>query len=158
MNSVTPNDAVDQLLAVLREAFEGSDQGWTYFTDSGRDKAIFGSLEGLSAEEASRLWGGTSVAAHANHVLFSMEASSAWVSGDRSPRNWPESWSVSTVEDAEWRRMQEQIRERYQTLRKTIESSATGDEEAFGAAVGAVAHMAYHLGAIRQKLAFAKER
>jgi hypothetical protein len=156
MNTVTLDVAVGQLLAVLREAFEGSDQGWTYFTDSGRESAIFGSLEGLSAAEASHPWGGTSVAAHAHHILFSLEASAAWTSGDRSPRNWPESWRVSTVDDAEWRQMQEQIRARYQTLRQAFESSAAVDEEAFGAAVGAVAHMAYHLGAIRQKLAFSK--
>lgn len=49
---------------------------------------------------------------------------------------------------------EQQIQERYQKLRQTIESSAAADQEAFGAAVAVVAHMAYHLGAIRQKLAF----
>jgi hypothetical protein len=41
----------------------------------------------------------------------------------------------------------------YADLRATIEAHGADGVEAFGGAVGAVAHVAYHLGAIRQKVA-----
>jgi len=38
------------------------------------------------------------------------------------------------------------------SLAGAIESHAVATEEGFGGAVGAIAHAAYHLGSIRQKL------
>lgn len=58
------------------------------------------------------------------------------------------------VDDAAWSRMQEQLRSEFKNLRQVIESYASSGVEAFGGAIAAVAHVAYHLGAIRQKVAF----
>jgi hypothetical protein len=114
-------------------------------------------LPGLSAEEASRPWGGTSIAAHVYHLIFSLEASMASVSGDRTRRDWKESWRVSTVDPETWERMQEELRAGYETLRQAIEEHATESIESMGEAVAAVAHVAYHLGALRQKLALNRQ-
>jgi hypothetical protein len=149
---VSAEVAVGQLLAVLREAFEGPER-WSYFTDHGAEAGLFGTLAKFDAAEASRPVGGTSVAAHAGHVAFGLEASAAWVRGDRAQRDWAQSWRTATVDDAAWARLQDELRRGYDDLRRAVEGHAAGGVEAFGGAVGAVAHVAYHLGAIRQKAA-----
>lgn len=151
MATVSMDVAIGQVLAVLREAFEGSAEPWSYFTDGPADTALLGTLAKLSAAQASRPVGGTSIAAHAHHVTFGLGASAAWIRGDRSPRDWQESWRVKTVDAAAWSRLQDQLRGGYQDLRKAVESHAGSSAEALGGAIGALAHVAYHLGAIRQK-------
>jgi hypothetical protein len=153
MPNISTDDAIQQLLGVLAEAFEGPQQSWSYFTDSGTASGLFGTLAALAAADASKAWGGTTIVAHVHHAAFAVEASAAWISGDRSSHDWPESWSVSTVNDAGWRGLQRRLRDGYDALRKAISAHASGGVEAFGGSAAAVAHAAYHLGAIRQKVA-----
>ena len=149
--------AIEQLLAVLAEAFEGPSQDWSYFTDQGAEAGLFGTLVALKAATASRVWGGTTIAAHVHHAAFGLAASATWIAGDRSPRDWKQSWSVITVTDAEWRKLQQRLRDNYDELRKSIATHAPKSVESIGGAVGAVAHAAYHLGAIRQKAALSRK-
>ena len=143
----------DQLLAVLREGYEGPGRKVTYFLDGGPDAGLRNTLAQLNAEEASRPWGGNSVASHARHVLFSFEAFGAFIAGDRTQRDWNESWNVSTVDDASWSKLQSDLASAYDELRRTIETHAGTSVEATGGSVAAVTHLAYHIGAIRQKIA-----
>ena len=151
--AISTEDAIRQLLAVLAEAFEGPNQSWSYFTDSGGASGLFGTLAGLSAADASKAWGGTTIAAHVHHAAFAVEASAEWIAGDRSSRDWTESWSVSAVNDDGWRRLQQRLRSGYDALGRAISGHAAEGVEAFGGSAAAVAHAAYHLGAVRQKLA-----
>ncbi len=95
MLEIPRNIVTGQLLAVLHEALEGPPEQWSYFTDNRPDAGLFGTLAPLGATDASRPVTGTSVAAHVHHVAWAMEATSAWIRGDRSKRNWKESWQVS---------------------------------------------------------------
>jgi len=147
-----------QILGVLAEAFEGPQQSWSYFTDSGKDSGLLGTLGRLDAAEASRVLGKTSIAAHVHHVLFGLAASAAWIEGDRTTRKWSESWRVMEADDAQWRHMLETLRTRYQDLRRDVEVYAATSPESMGGVIGALAHVAYHLGAIRQKAAIALSR
>jgi len=113
MAQITMGAVIGQLLGVLKESFEGP-QRWGYFTDEGPEGALFGTLGKLSAEQASRSLGGTSIAAHVHHTTFGLEASSAWISGDCASRNWPESWRVSTVDETTWKKLLEEMRKRYE--------------------------------------------
>jgi hypothetical protein len=151
--AVSVEQAIGQVQAVLREAFEGSQEMWSYFTDQGAEGALLATLARLGAADASRPVGSRSVAAHTHHVAFSLQASAKWIRGDRSPNDWTQSWTVSTVDDGAWAALQEKLRGGYADLRRAIESGAASGEEAFGGAVAVVAHVAYHLGAIKQKLA-----
>jgi hypothetical protein len=147
---------IGQLVAVLRESFEGS-QGGGYFTDQGPEAGLLGTLDRLSAAEASRLVGGTSVAAHAQHVAFGLAVSTAWPKGDPTLQDWEQSWAVRTVDKAGWSALREKLRAGHQELRQAIESHGCARAETFGGAVGAIAHVAYHLGAIRQKAALLRQ-
>jgi hypothetical protein len=140
--------AVAQLVGALREGFDGPNEDFGYFLDS--DAGLRTTLAKLSANEASRAVGGNSVAAHAHHILFSLNAFAKVIAGDRSPNDWNESWTVKSVDDGAWTRLQQDLGSGYEKLRGAIETSAP---ERFGTAVGAVTHLAYHVGAIRQKIA-----
>ena len=153
MADVSIQVVIGQMLAVLQEAFEGPPNPWSYFIDKGNDAGLYRTLARLSAEQASRPVGGSSIAAHAHHVNFGLLATAAWVQGDRTPRNWPESWNVSKVDDVAWIQEQEQLRAGYDELRRAIEKHAADSLEAMGGALAGLAHVAYHLGAIRQKVA-----
>ena len=154
MTDISTRDAVSQIQAVLAEALEGPKHDWSYFTDSGPESGLFGTLDRLSAADASRVSAGTSIAAHAYHASFALDVSAAWIRGDRSKHDWPASWSVTTVDEPAWRRVREDLRGRYDRLRRAIEEHAGESDESFGGAVAALAHAAYHLGAIRQKAAW----
>jgi hypothetical protein len=145
---------LEQLLRVLQEAFEGPKQKWSYFTDNDPKAGLLGTLEPIGAETASQVVGGDSIASHVHHLIFGLDVSTGWIKGDRNPRNWRESWSVSSVDDAGWSKLLTDLREGYDRLRSAIQTSGGDDEQAAGSAIAALAHAAYHLGAIRQKIAF----
>ncbi len=155
MAEIEVKAVLGQQMAVLREAFEGPAQRWSYFTDHGPEGGLFGTLAVISSEDASRGGerGGRTIAAHVYHVNFAMNVSAAWIRGDRTPRNWRESWHVNRVDEMAWQRLLEDLRVGYRDLRQAIESHGASTEEAAGGAIGAIAHLAYHLGAIRQKRA-----
>jgi len=144
---------VRQVLNVLQEAVEGSSGAWTYFIDKRPDGGVLGALATLGATEASTAVAGSTIAAHAHHAGFAMNASAAAIQGDRTHPDWKASWRVTTVDDVAWTQLVEQFRRDYQRLRAAIETRAWSSEEAFGETLGAIAHIAYHLGSIRQKLA-----
>jgi hypothetical protein len=148
--------AVKQTLRVLREGLEGPGEGPGYFLDTGG--GLRGTLAALSAEEASTPWGGNSVAAHVHHLVFSFDAFGAYIQGDRAQRDWNQSWSVNSVDDAAWTKLQQDLVAGYEALRAAIKAHANEGPEAFGSTLAAVTHFAYHIGAIRQKVAAAKEQ
>ena len=82
--SELPMDAIlGQLLAVLREGFEGPQERWSYFTNAGPEAGLFGTLAKLDAAVASRASGGTTIAGHVHHLVFSLKASAEWIRGER---------------------------------------------------------------------------
>src|SRR5262249_7270649 len=90
---------------------------------------------------------------HVHHIVFGLNASAAWIRGDRTKHDWQQSWRVKGVDEAGWAELLRQLRAGYADLREAIEKQGVSSSDAFGGAVGAVAHVAYHLGAIRQKMA-----
>jgi hypothetical protein len=146
------NDLITgQLVGVLREACDGPPHPWSYFTDSGPQAGFLGCVAALSPRDASKIINGSSVAAHVHHVIFGLNASAAWIRGDHNPRDWKESWSVQDVDSDQWAQMQADLRAGLDGLRQAITFHCLDSAHSFGGAVGAIAHLAYHLGAIKQK-------
>ena len=155
MTGTPPVVMVSLLTRMLVEAFEGPPGPWTYFTDASPGTGIFATIAGLSAVQASQPGGPgrTTVAAHVHHLSSSMALSTLGLRGQATSRDRGGSWTVSTVDNAEWAGLQAQLRREYHSLRVAVETHAVWDEDALGVAIGAIAHAAYHLGAIRQRLA-----
>jgi hypothetical protein len=142
-------------LDLLRETFEGPRGPSTHYLDNDRNAGYLPAIAALSAAEASRPTrsGGATIAGHVNHVSFGLEVSGAWLRGDRAPRDWNESWLIRSVDDPAWQELQRELRRRYEALAATVEASGESDAPDVGAAIAAIAHAAYHLGAVRQAIA-----
>jgi hypothetical protein len=139
---------------MLREAFEGPPGPWTYFTDTMAGTGVFATLGGLTAAQASTLGGPghTTIAGHVHHMTSSLAISAAELRGESVSRDRSRSWTVTTVDETEWASLRARVREEYEKLLAAVKTHASWDDEVLGLAMGAVAHTAYHLGAIRQRL------
>jgi hypothetical protein len=149
------SEAVESVLTLLKEAFEGPSGPSTYFVDNDPRAGLFGAIDALSPSEASRAPKALapSIAAHVHHIAFHAEMSSAWMRGDRRDRDWKRSWSVQQVDAKEWDAERRAVREEYEKLVRAIREvpEAVGSE--LPTTLGALAHAAYHLGEIRQRIA-----
>ena len=139
-----------QAVDLLRETFEGGlpGQGTQYLDHS---SGIRSTLSSLTAEQASkRPDGHPSIAAHARHMSFHLRVTSEWILGDHSKRDWVASFEPQTVNEEEWARIKKELESSRGELIRVIESLPPERFAEEGAAVGAITHLAYHLGAIRQ--------
>jgi hypothetical protein len=143
------------LTRMLREAFQGPPGPWTYFADTSPGTGLFGTISGLSAVQASRVGGpgGATIAGHVHHLSSSLALSIGALRGDSTVPDRSRTWTVSAVDNTGWDDLRTRLRREYESLLLTVETHANWDEDAVGVALGAVAHTAYHLGAIRQRLA-----
>jgi hypothetical protein len=154
MSNVPPAVIAELLTRIAREAFDGPPGPWTYFTDTSAAAGVFGTISGLSAAEASRAAGaaGSTIAGHVNHVCSSLALTTRALSGARAARDRSTSWTVTAVDAGQWSDLQKRLRREYDALLVALETHATWDEDTLGVAIGAIAHTAYHLGAMRQRL------
>ena len=152
MSNIDTDCMVGQIVAVLKEAFDGPPEGFCYFTDPGDDAGLTALLGQVDANQASQVVGETSIAAHVYHLIFAMNVSAAWILGERSSVNWDDSWKTSDVDDASWEKLRSDLHEAHDKLRVAIENHAKDSMMAAGGAVAAATHTGYHLGIIRQKL------
>ncbi len=143
------------LLQMLMEAVKGPPGPWTYFSDRGPGTGLLGTVADLSAEAASRRDGSaqTTIVGHVQHVRASLALATRTIRGESVSPDRSNSWTVSTVDDAEWSALRAQLSRDYEAIVMAVRAHGEWDEESLGAAFGEVAHTAYHLGAIRQRLA-----
>ena len=139
-----------QIVDLLRETFEGGLPGQgTQYLD--HNSGIRGTLNALTAEQAShRIDGHPSIAAHARHMLFHLRVTSEWILGDRSRRDWAASFEPQSVSEEEWTRIKQDLEASRQELVRALESLTLERFVEEGAALASIAHLAYHLGAVRQ--------
>lgn len=147
---------ITQCIRILKEAFEGPPGPWSYFTDRSPTAGLFGTIDRLSAAAASRASGasGSTIAGHVRHLVASLALSVQWMHGEPITRDRSGSWTVYTVDEAAWGTLRRELRRAYEDLNVAIETEREWGEDALGGALGAIAHAAYHLGAIRQRIAF----
>ncbi|MVN89426.1 DinB family protein [Deinococcus sp. HMF7620] len=162
MTQATQQDTqhpLDGILDILKEAVEGGQAGKpTAFLDGTKadgsgNHGLLATLDALNAEQASREVLGTTVAAHTAHTAYHMEVIVRWErDGDRGPFDWQGSFQPAQVDAAEWDAQRARLRAAYEALLAftgtQLGEPVTGDSA--GGLTGGVAHVAYHLGAIRQ--------
>ena len=138
------------LLTVLDEIFE---HVHGYLLDPGT--SLFETLASVSAEEASRPISAScaSLAAQVNHVRYYMDLiTESARSGEYKKGDWPASWRVGPVTDAEWHDLIDRLRATYQDVKSFAEANEHWTPQFVGGAFALVGHCAYHLGEIRQGL------
>ena len=154
MIGTSPAVTVGLVVRMLREGFEGAPGPWTYFTDTAVGTGLFSTLDSLTAAQASEAGGPScsTIAAHVHHIEASVSLSAQDLRGTTASRDRSRSWTVSVVDDAAWAQLRADVRRAYHDLLVAVETHTIWDEDAVGLAFGAIAHSAYHLGAIRQRV------
>lgn len=154
MTGTAPAVIVGLLLRLLREGFEGAPGPWTYFTDTSVGTGVLSTIDVLTAAQASHAGGPglTTIAGHVHHLEASVSNATRAVRGEQVSRDRSQSWTVATVDDAAWSALRASLRRAYGDLLVAVGMRSVWDEDALGTAIGAIAHTAYHLGAIRQRL------
>ena len=139
------------MLSVLRECFQGAEKHGA-FLDPGPN-GLLNLLRKVTAKEASGAVAGASIATHALHVAFSLDAFIGWIQGVRDVEyDWEASWARHEVGEEEWDALLERLQEQHGLLEKAVQENAVFDRDAFWGAAGVLAHTAYHLGIIQVKI------
>ena len=156
-NSLQTEHFVESVAYLLHETFEGSPEGQpSAYLDRG--VGFFNTLDGLSAEQVSKEYGETTIAAQTEHAKFYLDRLCEFIAGRSKRVNWEDSWLIDTVNDDEWNALRSTVRKAYESAMKCLAGVDAWDASKAGMAIGLVAHTAYHLGAIRQIAKSVKEQ
>jgi len=147
------NDISPTLDRLFSELVNGASQSGAFILNSG-DAGMLGSLEKISADEASRSAnGGATLAAHVQHVRYGLSLMNRWAKEGGNPfanAKWDEAWKLSTVDPAAWDEIRRGLRTETTDWLQALKTPREVADVELSGMIGSIAHLAYHLGAIRQ--------
>jgi hypothetical protein len=144
--------------SVLAEVFAEVTSGsvgaeWPVVLNSG-DAGLFGALDTLSAEAASRsVNSGATIAAHVQHVRHGLSIMNRWAAEGGDPfadRSWDDAWVISAIDEQQWTEMRAGLREESERWLVTLRTRRTTTRYGLAGMIGSIVHVGYHLGALRQ--------
>ena len=142
------------LVTLFSELVNGAPTGGEAFMLNSGDRGLLRSLDTLSAADASEsVHGGATIAAHAQHVRYGLSLMNQWVAEGGNPfanAKWDEAWKLSSVDTAAWDEIRSGLRAE---AHRWLDALGTPRELArieLTGMISSIAHLAYHLGAIRQ--------
>lgn len=142
------------LATLFAELIDGPQaRGEAFMLNTG-DAGLLRSLDKISAADASQaVNGGATIAAHAQHVRYGLSLMNRWARDGGNPfadARWDEAWTISAVGDTKWQEIRRGLADESHRWLDVLGSprEVTGVEMA--GLVSSIAHLAYHLGAIRQ--------
>ncbi|HRP62489.1 MAG TPA: DinB family protein [Phycisphaerales bacterium] len=154
MTTIPTTNVLSIVRELFTEAFEGANGPATWFVNNEPNCGIFGSIESLSASDASRatIDGGRSLAAHVEHLRWWLANVNSVARGGAWNPDWSGSWSVQIVSDDEWKTLRDALRMEYQRVLDSLaEVNITPDDRMMLTGMMAMsAHAAHHLGTMRQ--------
>jgi hypothetical protein len=151
MNTAEVNSALTRLFSELVDGASSRTGGFVLNTG---DAGLLRSLDKLSAADASRsVNDGATIAAHAQHVRYGLSLMNRWAAAGGNPfadATWDEAWKRSRVDEYAWQEIRDGLRdEAHRWLEALNPAREVTDIELTGM-IASIAHLAYHLGAIRQ--------
>ena len=144
-----------QLARLFGELVNGAKNqpGGAFVLNTG-DVGLLHSIDKLSAAEASSsVNGGATIAAHIQHERYGLSLMNRWAREGGNPfadAKWDEAWKISSVTDAQWDEIRNGMREETGRWLQALESPREVADIELTGMIASIAHMAYHLGAIRQ--------
>ena len=153
-------DVTDSLTTLFAELVNGAaSRGGAFILNSG-DDGLLRSLDKLSADTASNsVHGGATIAAHARHVQYGLSLMNRWAAEGGDPfsdATWDDAWKTSRVDDGQWAKIREELRDEAQRWLAVLGAPRRVTPLELSGLVGSIAHLAYHMGAIRQIAADAR--
>ena len=151
---MTSLDLHSALARVFGELSHGAHHPLGSFVLNSGDAGLLASLDALSAHDASQaIAGGATVAAHALHLRYGLGLMNRWATEGGNPfadATWDAAWRTSTVDDSTWREIRAGLREECERWSTALKEPRELSSVELCGMLGSVAHLAYHLGAIRQ--------
>ncbi len=150
---VVTSDIARAATRVFGELVDGTSKTGGFVLNTG-DVGLLRSLERLSAADASAsVQGGATIAAHAQHLRYGLSLMNRWAEEGGNPfadAAWDAAWKLSSVDAREWREILDGLgAEAHRWLEHVGAPRQMSGVELSGV-IGSIAHLAYHLGAIRQ--------
>jgi hypothetical protein len=140
------------LTTLFGELVNGAAADGAYILNSG-DEGLLRSLDNLSAKDASSLTPtGSSIAAHVDHLRYGLSLMNRWSAGENpfADADWSTSWKKTTVSEAEWQTRRTELRTETTRWLEVLRTPREVQLMELNGIVGSIAHLGYHLGAIRQ--------
>lgn len=142
----------ESLTAVMNELVNGTAPSGGMLLNSG-DRGILHALDTLTAKDASVIVnGGSSIAAHVAHVTFYANVINRVVAGENpwETADWTASWKKPVVNAEEWENMKRDLADEHSKWLMVNAEPRDITTAELTYMVASIAHLAYHLGAIRQ--------
>ena len=143
--------ALGHLFSELVDGVTSSQGGFMLNTG---DIGLLQSLDKLSAEDASRSTNaGATIAAHAQHVRYGLSLMNQWGAEGGNPfanAKWDDAWKIAAVGEPQWREIRDGLRDQARRWLEVLQTPREVHGIEFTGMVSSIAHLAYHLGAIRQ--------
>lgn len=144
---------------LLRELIHGPSGFGNWLLDA--DSRGYAALTSLNGSEASARptspsdEGRSSIAAHVRHTTYGLQLLNRWAAGEENPfatADWKSTWEERELSDAEWSELLQRLTKEATTWIEAVAAPRTWDEISLTGAIASVAHLAYHLGAIQQRM------
>ena len=148
------NDASTTLGRLFSELVDGTAAAaGAYILNTG-DAGLLKSLEKLSAADASRSTNdGATIAAHVQHERYGLSLMNRWATQGGNPfadATWDLAWKIREVDAAAWDEIRNGFRDEARRWLEVLRTPREVSETELNGMVASIAHMAYHIGAIRQ--------
>lgn len=142
------------LARLFAELANGAPRGGDAFILNSGDAGLLRSLGKLSADEVSQSVNeGATIAAHARHVQYGLSLMNRWAREGGNPfadATWDEAWKTSRVDEPEWRSIRDGLQQEASRWLEVLGSPREVSEMELAGMMGSIAHLSYHVGAIRQ--------
>jgi uncharacterized damage-inducible protein DinB len=148
---IQENDFKMPLATLLGEAFGALDTDSGFFMDNGQD-GLLGVLSDIESDTASASLRpqNATIASHSAHVLYVIDLFLAHEQGEHPRADWEAAWRVRATTDAAWAQLRVDLRARYAEVMRRLNERTDWSGRAAGSWMMLLAHVAYHVGEIRQ--------
>jgi hypothetical protein len=151
MHTRETTPVLERLFAELIDG--ANDPAGGFILNSG-DVGLLRSLDGISADNASRAVNeGATIAAHAQHVRYGLSLLNRWANeGGNAFANarWDEAWKTRHVDATAWDEIRSGLRREAHAWLRVLGSPRDVTDVELAGMIASIAHLAYHLGAMRQ--------
>lgn len=148
------NDIAGSLPTLFSELVNGAASGGDAYVLNSGDAGLLKSLDRLSAHDASRsINGGATIAAHAQHLRYGLSLMNRWARDGGNPfadATWDAAWKIGQVDADAWTEIRARLDEETRRWQQALASPREVTVVELNGLIGSIAHLAYHLGAIRQ--------
>src|SRR5262245_58499467 len=154
MRTMIPTAIAPVLVRLFSELVNGIVPAGGPFVLNSGDIGLLRSLDKISPADASRsVNDGATIAAHAQHVRYGLSLMNEWATEGGNPfanAKWDEAWKTTVVDAAEWDEIRSGLGDEAHHWLRTLKSPRDVSETELTGMAASVAHLSYHLGAIRQ--------